>query len=300
MKRYLIFIFFSINLFSQQEGMFTQYMINPSFFNPAYTVTKTSPSIFIQQRQQWNELEGAPKTDFFSYQHPSLFENLGFGINIVNDKLGPVNEFNASIDFSTLVRVNDDWNTSVGVKFSYNNLNVDFNLLNIYNPTDPFFQSNINGLSYFNIGIGFFVHNESTYFGVSSPSVLKQNYFENESLLYKASDEQHYYATAGHIVNLSLNVKLKPSFIIRHVSGLPMQYDLSLNAFFYDKFILGTSYRINSSLSAMAGFYLSKSLLIGYSHDSETNRLKNFAGNNSEFFLKWEINPKEIINPRFF
>lgn len=76
------------------------------------------------------------------------------------------------------------------------------------------------------------MHNESTYFGISSPSVLKQNYFENESLLYKASDEQHYYLTAGHILNLSLNVKLKPSFIIRHVSDLPLQYDLSVNAFF--------------------------------------------------------------------
>lgn len=140
MKRCLIFIFFSINLFSQQEGMFTQYMINPSFFNPAYTVTKISPSIFIQQRQQWDNLEGSPKTDFFSYQHPSLLENLGFGLNVVNDKLGPVNEFNASVDFSTQVSIDDKWNTSFGLKFSYNNLNVNFNLLNIYNPSDPFFN----------------------------------------------------------------------------------------------------------------------------------------------------------------
>jgi type IX secretion system PorP/SprF family membrane protein len=300
MKKLFIILFFSFKIFSQQEGMFTQYMVNPSFFNPAYTVTKNSPSFYIQQRQQWDELEGSPKTDFFSYQHPSIFENLGFGLNIMNDKLGPVNEFNASIDFSTLVRVSDKWNTSVGLKLSYNNLSVNFNLLNIYNPTDPYFQSNIENLSYFNIGIGFFIHNETTYFGFSSPSILKQNYFENDSFLYKASDEQHYYLTAGHVINLSVNIKLKPSFIIRHVSDLPMQYDLSLNTFFYDKFILGTSYRLNSSLSAMAGFYLSKSLLIGYSHDSETNRLKNFAGNNSEFFLKWEIRPKEIINPRFF
>lgn len=69
-----------------------------------------------------------------------MLENLGFGLNVVNDKLGPVNEFNASVDFSTQVSIDDKWNTSFGLKFSYNNLNVNFNLLNIYNPSDPFFN----------------------------------------------------------------------------------------------------------------------------------------------------------------
>ena len=290
----------SFKLHAQQEGLFTQYMFNPAILNPAYVVTKESPSFYLQHRKQWGNFEGSTKTAFMSYQHPSLFQNLGFGLNIVSDNLGPVNNFNLSTDFATLVRVSEKWNTSLGIKLAYNILNINFNLLNIYNPSDPFFTTNIDNLSFFNMGFGVFIFSEKTYFGFSSPSILKQNHFNDESVVRKASDEQHYYLTAGHVISLSEDIKIKPSAIVRYVKGVPMQMDVSVNSFFFNKFILGLSYRLKSGISATAGFYVSNSLLVGYSHDSETNRLRSFAGNSSEFFLRWEIKPKEIVNPRFF
>ena len=130
--------------------------------------------------------------------------------------------------------------------------------------------------------------------------MVKQNHFDNESVVFNASNEQHYYVTAGHVINLSTDIKLKPSTILRYVDNLPIQMDFSLNSFLYHKIILGLSYRLESSISATAGFYVSNSLLIGYSHDSETNRLRDFTGNSSEFFVRWEFKTNEIINPRFF
>ena len=154
MVRYtIIFILFSLTTFAQQEGLFTQYMFNPSIINPAYVVTKNAPSIYIQQRNQWGNLEGSPNTSFFSYQHPSLFQNLGIGINIVSDNIGPVTDFSSSVDFSSLIRISERWNTSLGIKLAYNVLNVNFDLLNIYNPSDPFFSKNIRNLSSLNLSL---------------------------------------------------------------------------------------------------------------------------------------------------
>ena len=302
MRKIIVLFILSIysNIFSQQEGLFTQYMFNPSILNPAYTVSNANPMLFLQQRTQWGDLEGAPQTNFLNFNHPSLFNNLGLGVSIVNDNLGPVNDFSSSFDLSTLVRINDNWNTSLGLKFSYNVLNVNFDILNIYNPNDPYFLNSIEDQGSFNLGFGVFLYSEESYVGFSSPFVFKNSHFDSESVLYKATDEQHFYLTAGHVFQLKNDIKLKPSIITRYVSNLPLQLDFSVNAFFFEKFILGTSHRINSAFSFLAGFYASKNLMIGYSHDAETNRLKDFAGNSSEFFLKWEITPKEIINPRFF
>jgi len=291
---------FSLTTFAQQEGLFTQYMFNPSILNPAYAVTKNSASIYVQQRNQWGNLEGSPNTSFFSYQHPSLFQNLGVGVNIVSDNIGPVTDFSSSVDFSSLIRISERWNTSLGIKLAYNVLNVNFDLLNIYNPSDPFFSKNIRDLSSLNFGFGVFVYSEKTYVGFSSPSVVRQNHFDDESIVFNASDEQHYYLTAGHVVNLSNTVKLKPSTMLRYVDNLPIQMDVSVNTFLHDKIILGVSYRLKSSISAIAGFYVSDSMLIGYSHDSETNRLRDFTGKSSEFFVRWEFKTNKIINPRFF
>ena len=301
MFRYtIIFILFSLTTFAQQEGLFTQYMFNPSILNPAYVVTKNSASIYVQQRNQWGNLEGSPNTSFFSYQHPSLFQNLGIGVNIVSDNIGPVTDFSSSVDFSSLIRISERWNTSLGIKLAYNVLNVNFDLLNIYNPSDPFFSKNIRNLSSLNFGFGVFVYSEKTYIGFSSPSLVRQNHFDDESIVFNASDEQHYYLTAGHVVNLSNTVKLKPSTMLRYVDNLPIQMDVSVNTFLHDKIILGVSYRLKSSISAIAGFYVSDSMLIGYSHDSETNRLRDFTGNSSEFFVRCEFKTNKIINPRFF
>ena len=301
MFRYtIIFILFSLTTFAQQEGLFTQYMFNPSILNPAYVVTKNSASIYVQQRNQWGNLEGSPNTSFFSYQHPSLFQNLGVGVNIVSDNIGPVTDFSSSVDFSSLIRISERWNTSLGIKLACNVLNVNFDLLNIYNPSDPFFSKNIRNLSSLNFGFGVFVYSEKTYIGFSSPSVVRQNHFDDESIVFNASDEQHFYLTAGHVVNLSNTVKLKPSTMLRYVDNLPIQMDVSVNTFLHDKIILGVSYRLKSSISAIAGFYVSDSMLIGYSHDSETNRLRDFTGNSSEFFVRWEFKTNKIINPRFF
>ena len=189
MFRYtIIFILFSLTTFAQQEGLFTQYMFNPSILNPAYVVTKNSASIYVQQINQWGNLEGSPNTSFFSYQHPSLFQNLGVGVNIVSDNIGPVTDFSSSVDFSSLIRISERWNTSLGIKLAYNVLNVNFDLLNIYNPSDPFFSKNIRNLSSLNFGFGVFVYSEKTYVGFSSPSVVRQNHFDDESIVFNASD----------------------------------------------------------------------------------------------------------------
>ena len=75
MRKIIVLFILSIysNIFSQQEGLFTQYMFNPSILNPAYTVSNANPMLFLQQRTQWGDLEGAPQTNFLNFNHPSLF-----------------------------------------------------------------------------------------------------------------------------------------------------------------------------------------------------------------------------------
>ncbi|EKT2070551.1 type IX secretion system membrane protein PorP/SprF, partial [Flavobacterium psychrophilum] len=82
----------------------------------------------------------------------------------------------------------------------------------------------------------------------------------------------------------------------------PLQVDLSANFLFYDKLTLGAAYRWSAAMSALVGFQISDSFLIGYAYDKDTTRLGSFNSGSHEIFLRYEIFKKydKIIAPRFF
>ena len=110
------------------------------------------------------------------------------------------------------------------------------------------------------------------------------------------------YVIAGHVFDLSSEIKLKPAFLVKAVQGAPLQADLSANFMFVDKFVLGAAYRWSAAASIMAGFQANESLYIGYGYDLETTRLKNYNSGSHEIFLRYEFfnREKRIVSPRFF
>ena len=50
-------------------------------------------------RSQWLDIEGSPKTSILAFDTPiGKTENMGLGLSVFNDQIGPVDETNFSID----------------------------------------------------------------------------------------------------------------------------------------------------------------------------------------------------------
>jgi type IX secretion system PorP/SprF family membrane protein len=107
---------------------------------------------------------------------------------------------------------------------------------------------------------------------------------------------------SGYVFNLNDNIKFKPAFLSKFISGSPIQLDLTANFMFNEKFILGGAYRWDAAGSILAGFQISKKILIGYSYDMDTTKLANYNSGSHELFLRYELfkNSLKVINPRFF
>ncbi len=135
-------VFFTAFTFAQQDAQYTQYMYNTSIINPAYAGSRETLSVFGLHRAQWVGLEGAPSSNNFSINSP-IGRNVGLGLTVVNDKIGPADENNFAIDFSYGFNISENYKLSFGLKGSANILNVDFTKLNIYNPADPRVNDNL-------------------------------------------------------------------------------------------------------------------------------------------------------------
>ena len=95
-----VIMFVTIGGFAQQDSQFTQYMYNTININPAYAGSRGALSVFGLYRTQWVGLDGAPETSTFSVNTPINNSKLGIGASLVNDKIGPTNENNISVDLS--------------------------------------------------------------------------------------------------------------------------------------------------------------------------------------------------------
>jgi type IX secretion system PorP/SprF family membrane protein len=299
-KLVLVFMFFSVVGFAQQDAQFTQYMYNTININPAYAGSRSAMNIFGLYRTQWVGLDGAPETSSFSLNTPLNNSNLGLGVSLVNDKIGPTTENTFSADLSYTIPTSETFKISFGMKATANLFNLDVNKLSPEDQGDTQFQ-NLNSKFSPNIGAGIYWHSDKAYIGLSVPNFIETNrYDSNEVAIFK--EKINYYLIAGYVFDLNPDIKFKPAVLTKLVEGSPLQVDLSANFMFNDKFVVGVAYRWSAALSAMVGFQITDGLYLGYGYDRETTNLNNYNSGSHEIFLRFELftDYSRITSPRFF
>lgn len=299
--RILLFtlLFTGVASYAQQDAQFTQYMYNTININPAYAGSRGALSIFALHRTQWVGLDGAPVTNAVSINTPLNGNNLGLGVSIINDKIGPTHENTISADLSYTVPTSETFKLSFGIKATANLFDLDVTRLNPADD-DPSLHDYNNKFSP-NIGAGVYLHSNKAYVGFSVPNFIETNrYDDNEVAIFK--EQISYYLIAGYVFDLNNYIKFKPAVLTKMVKGAPLQTDVSGNFMFNDKFVVGLAYRWSAALSAMVGFQVSEGLYVGYGYDHETTNLDNYNSGSHEIFLRYELfkNNNKITTPRFF
>jgi len=287
--------------FAQQDSQYTNYMYNTINVNPAYAGSRGVMSIFGMHRTQWVGLDGAPVTNVASINTPINNSKFGMGISFVNDRIGPSDENAISADISYTIQTSETYKLSFGVKGTANLLNVDYTKLKIYDLTDPQFQNNIDNKFSPNIGAGIYFHSDKLYAGLSVPNFLETEHFD-DNVAATAKERMHYYLIGGYVFDLSDNIKFKPAFLTKLVTGAPLQLDLTANFMFNEKFVLGAAWRWDAAVSGLAGFQVNENWMIGYAYDAETTKLANYNSGSHEIFLRYEFKGKteKVVSPRFF
>lgn len=284
---------------AQQDPQFTQYMYNTVTFNPAYAGSNNTLNFNLLYRTQWVGLDGSPETLVFSANSP-VGANTALGLSVVNDRIGPAEELNATVDFSYTLAFNNNIKFAFGIKAGFQSLQIDYTKLDTYNPTDAQFQENVSQGAP-QIGVGGYLYTDNWYLGVSVPNMLNTEHYD-QIAVSTAAERQHFFMIAGYVFQLNKNLKFKPATLVKIVSGAPIGLDVSANFLFHEKLTLGASYRLESSVSALAAFQISNGLMIGYAYDFDTTELASYNSGSHEIFLKFEIFNKirGKVSPRFF
>lgn len=299
-KLLLLVVFISSAALAQQDAQFTQYMYNTINVNPAYAGSRGVMSAFALHRTQWIGMDGAPVTNAFSINTPVGNRGVGLGFSAINDRIGPTNENNFSIDFSYTVKTSETFKLSFGLKATANIFDLDPNKLNPQQQGDPSLQGFDNEFNP-NIGAGIYWHSDKSYVGLSVPGFIETSRY-NDSQIVVNQEKLNFYLIGGYVFDVSPLLKFKPALLTKMVAGAPLQVDVSANFMYNDKFVLGGAYRWDAAFSATVGFQVTDGIYIGYAYDLDTTDLGRYNSGSHEFFLRFELRAarNKIISPRFF
>jgi type IX secretion system PorP/SprF family membrane protein len=287
---------------AQQDPHYTQYMYNMNVINPAYAGSKENLSFGLLYRKQWIEIEDAPTTFSFSGSAP-VGKNVGLGLSIISDKIGPVEENNVYGDFSYTLNLGGEHRLALGLKAGVTFQKIGLKSIiqpTLPNPSDGAFQEDTNN-SKFNIGTGLFYYTNKYYVALSVPNMLKSAHLDYDGVKY-GTEIQHYFLTGGYVFDLNPNLKFKPFAMVKSAFNAPTSLDVSTNFLYLEKFEMGATYRLQDSFGVMVNYAVSPSLRIGYAYDHIVSDLKVTTPSSHEIILLFDLNfPKKVSqSPRFF
>lgn len=285
---------------AQQDPQFTQFMHNKLIYNPGYAGTSGAICGNIQFRQQWTSFEGAPQSLALAFDMP-VMPQLGVGLNVMTDKIGPMNTLFLRIPVSYLIRIKTG---TLGLGLDAGFLQKKIN--NTWITPEPgkidnTIPGNYNDLSNpdlskgaFDIGFGaFYQIPGKMYLGLSSTHLPAQTIKEG-NLSFELS--RHYYFVGGYTFDLNPRNKLTPNVKFKS-DAAATAVDVNLTYMWDNMIWVGGTYRIGDAAAAMVGFQKTTerglAYKIGYSYDITTSNLKGHSGGTHEIILGFCLTKKE-------
>lgn len=275
--------------FAQQDPLYTQYMDNLLVINPGFAGTKGIGNLLLVARNQWVSFDGAPATRSLAYNTAVDNKNIGFGMSFLSDRVGPMKQTGFYVDYSYHLQLTSNLKLGMGLKGGVSFYRANLTDLVTIDP-DPIFDNDIYENFLPNVGVGFFLFSDDTYFGLSVPRLIENKITrETISTEYINKQQLHLYFVGGHQFDLSEDFQLKTSGLFKWVRNAPVSFDVTAMAGFREKFWIGGMYRFDAAYGIITQFKALPSLTIGYSYDVTITELNGYQNGSHEIMLSYNF-----------
>jgi type IX secretion system PorP/SprF family membrane protein len=291
----IIFFFGFTSLKAQQDAQFTQYMYNGMYYNPAFAGKEGGFRFSALHRSQWLNYStssgqgGAPTTQLITAQGSLDGKNIGYGLTIVNDQIGPTGNLEINLQgayHKKLKRATLSFGAYAGLFSSA----IDYGELIVVNPEPNLPNSGKESQINFNFGAGILFDRGDYYLGLSSRH-LNEPAFDFGDGAYANQLRNHSYLLFGYRLRPIGQLRIEPSFLLKSVSFNNFSYEVSVIATHQNKISGGIGFRGEESVSLIMGYSLLRdnSLKLGYSFDLVFGGLEAKAPTSHELLLRYSL-----------
>lgn len=300
MKRLVLislFLAFAGLTFGQQLQQFTQYRLSAFSFNPAFAGSDDLFNAMATHRTQWSGINDAPRTYFLGLHAPDASRKMGFGGTLFTDVAGPTRRTGIQGAYSYRLRVNENSEVALGVSFGITQFTIDGTQITLRDQNDQALTNSMQSEIKPDASFGALWFGEKFFLGISATQLLN-----NELDLFPGDADGrmaiHYFVTGGYRFSISEAFEIEPFALIKYVSPLDPQVDISTRVIYDGNLWLGGTYRTSDAAAFFAGYEIMDYLTIGYSYDLTTTELNNYSNGSHEIFLGIRFGKEKMIDQK--
>lgn len=290
----LLFIFLTIVVnrgFSQQAYSNNYYHLFPFTINPAVTGMHNNVTGFLNYRDQWSGLKGAPEIVTLGVQG-MVNNSMGLGLTINQNKTGVFKQFIAEMNYSYKYSIDKSQAFAFGLMFGFLRNNINFEEVLITEGADPaLYSSSIINETLVRIGFGIHYKWEGLNLHFSSPIVsgIKDNgYFKNG------------YGLVSYEYELPDKIwRLKPSVLYQYIDSKENQIDLNILAEYNQMVWMKTTYKTNGNLVIGAGVFIDN-IGISYNYEINLSELSGVGMNSHEIMVYFKSDYSAVKSNTYY
>jgi type IX secretion system PorP/SprF family membrane protein len=305
MKRTLLYILLLLVPalgMAQLHTLSDQYVLNGLAINPAFAGSEDAFSAAVTYRNQWVGFEGAPKTLSAAIHSPLGNERVGLGLLVENDQIGVNDETSIMANYAYLIEMGEG-KMALGVGAGVSFLNIDWDNLRVTDENDGELLGTIDKLTNPNFSAGIYYHSKKFFLGVSIPFFLSYAYSSStkEIDLKNSVSEYNYHLTSGYTFDLSKNVQLTPSFLVKYHAQNAFQVDINTQFIFYNTLWVGLTYRSKDAVAGILQLAVTNQFRVAYSYDFDIGETGYYNKGSHEIMLKFVLDYRaRVVGPKRF
>jgi type IX secretion system PorP/SprF family membrane protein len=276
--------------FSQQLPQYSQYLLNRYVINPA---SAGSENYFVGQtnfRSQWSGIRDAPRTYILSANGP-IREEMGLGGYLFVDATGPTRRNGFSLSYAYHLNLNSDIRLSMALNAGILQYSIDGSEIIFEDASDELFINSRQVNTYPDAGFSFYLYADNYFFGASAPQLIRNELdFDNTVRDPGGRLSTHFFVMGGYKHEINSDFAVEPSFLLKYVKPVPMQYEFSVRGMYQDLAWLGFSYRKSDAIVLLTGINILDNITLAYAYDIIQSDIRSYSTGSHEIMLSVKFN----------
>lgn len=279
---------------AQQLPQYSQYMLNELAINPAVTGKDEFTDMRSNIRHQWVGITDAPRTYMLSVHGPISAKNMGLGMNLFTDIVGPTRRTGLNFSYGYHLKLEEDMHLSMGLSAGLLQWGIDGSKLLLREEGDQGLLTTYQTTYVPDFGAGLYFHKKNEYYvGLAVPQL-----YQAPIALYSGSSKSSKLTSqvnlnGGYRYKIDEEFTIEPSFLLKWERPAPVKLDVGLRGIYQDMVWAGVSYRHKDAFVALLGYMYKNYLLVGYSFDFTTTNVRKYSSGTHEVMLGIRFSRKQ-------
>ncbi len=291
----------SSSLGAQHVALTSQYQWNPVLMNPSFAGSAEGSEFTLSYRNQWLKLNGAPTTQYLSWNTLLKDNKLAIGAQVYRDVIGVSRNNGIYGVVSYKVKLNQTLNLSFGLAGGIDFMRNYWSEVTTIDQDDPRFNVNSPLLIAPNFSSGLRLSHKKFFVSFSVPNMLTHTQIADKIKISNSFSEYNYLLGGAYSHDINNEWKLRPSVLMSYLPRSPFQATISTTGIYKDLLEIGLAYRTQDAIITLIRFSPRKQLSIGYAFDLTLSDLAAYTSGSHEISISYRLNyTGNLVSPRFF